>query len=586
MKFNTATLKGMFKFLKPHKKKFILISILMVTVAFIDSFFPYMTKYAIDNFIVPKNSDGILVFGIKYLSIVLFQGLIVFSFIYLGGEIKYEVSYEIREKAFEKLQDLSYSFYDKNSTGWLVARVTSDVEKVGEAVSWAIIDSIWGVTVTIFYIIMMFIIDLRLGIIGIAVLPFIIVVTYYFQTRILKYSRVSRKLNSQITSSYNEGIMGAKATKTLQREKSSLNEFKELSEEMNGINNKAGFYSSLYLPIIVSLGSLGVSIILWSGGGRLVEGTLTYGTLVAFMTYITMLFEPIKQLATVVSDFQRQYASMERVISLLDEELEIKDLGDKILDSFRGEIEFRDVDFKYKEGEKVLTNFNLKINAGETVAFVGETGSGKSTIVNLVCRFYEPTSGHIFIDGVDYRELDLNFLQRNLGYVLQKPHLFSGTIAENIAYGEPDTAIEKIMEAAKLVNAHEFIMKMENDYNTEVGEGGSRLSTGQKQLISFARAIIGNPKIFVLDEATSSIDAQTERLIQSAIAKVLEDRTSFIIAHRLSTIRKADKIIVIKKGEIIEGGTHKELMGKNGYYHNLYTKQFKEEKEEALLVND
>jgi ATP-binding cassette subfamily B protein len=390
--------------------------------------------------------------------------------------------------------------------------------------------------------------------------------------------------------------MGAKTTKTLVREERNLEEFEGLTGEMRSSSIRVAIFSSIFYPIVAALGGVGTALALWFGGKMVVSTAITYGTLVAFVTYTIQFFEPIGQIARIFAELQSAQASAERVLSMISTPLEIEDRPD-VIDAYgdafqpnlenwepiKGDVTFRNVSFSYKEGEKVLRDFNLKVKAGETIALVGETGSGKSTIVNLICRFYEPTEGQILIDGTDYRERSQLWLQSNLGYVLQTPHLFSGTVRDNIRYGRLDATDQEIEEAAKLVNADNFISKLEKGYDTEVGEGGNRLSTGQKQLISFARAVVANPKLFVLDEATSSIDTETEQIIQKAISNVLEGRTSFIIAHRLSTIRSADRILVIVDGKVIEEGNHHQLLNKRGYYYRLYTNQFMEEEEARIM---
>lgn len=390
--------------------------------------------------------------------------------------------------------------------------------------------------------------------------------------------------------------MGAMTTKTLVREDANAKEFNELTETMRGLSTKSARMSAAFFPLVISLGAIGTGLALTIGGygvlgtGAAFIGSITVGTLVSFVSYTTQLFDPIQQIAGVLAEFQSAQASAERVIDLIDTQSEIVDRRDVIekygdilhekrenWEPLHGDIRFEHVSFAYKQGEKVLSDFNLDVHQGETIALVGETGAGKSTIVNLVCRFYEPTEGRILIDGKDYRERSQLWLQSHLGYVLQAPHLFSGTIRDNIAFGRPDAAEEEIREAARLVHADVFIEKQKDGYDTEVGEGGARLSVGQKQLISFARVMLANPRIFVLDEATSSIDTETEQLIQDAIQNVLKGRTSFIVAHRLSTIRSADRILVIREGKVQESGTHDELLAQKGYYYNLYTHQYREE---------
>jgi ATP-binding cassette, subfamily B, bacterial len=447
--------------------------------------------------------------------------------------------------------------------------------------------------------IVMLVINIKLALLVLATVPVLAVISFIFQYWILNNYRKVRKVNSHIISSFNEGIMGAKTIKTLVREKESLEEFKGLTKDMRRYSIKSATVSSIYTPIVILLGSVGMAAVLWRGGNGIVKGTLTYGTLVMFLAYAERFFEPVKQFARLFSEFQYAQASAERVMSLIETEADIKD-SDSVVDEFGhyassdtekwpdlvGNISFKNVSFSYKDGENVLNSFNLEVKAGETIALVGETGSGKTTIVNLACRFYEPTEGNILVDDVDYKERPLLWLHSNLGYVLQESHLFSGTVKENIAYSKTDATLDEIISAAKLVNADDFITHLENGYDTDVGERGSKLSTGQKQLISFARAILANPKIFVLDEATSSVDTETEHLIKDAITNILKGRTSFIIAHRLSTIKSADRILVIEKGEVIESGTHKQLLNKKGYYYRLYTNQFLEEEEGKLLSKE
>ncbi|NLO14766.1 MAG: ABC transporter ATP-binding protein, partial [Clostridiales bacterium] len=428
------------------------------------------------------------------------------------------------------------------------------------------------------------------------VLPPLAAVSIYFQKRILASHRDVRKTNSRITGSFNEGIMGAKTTKTLVREEENFQEFSTITSHMKKISIRSASLSAIYLPLVISIGSIATAYLLTEGSHLVLAGAMSLGTVTAFFSYTVNLFEPIHNIAATFAEMQRMQAAAERVLSLLETEPDIQDtkaVENEFGDNFnpkkenwpgiRGEVDFENVTFKYKDGETVLKNFNLHVNVGETIALAGPTGAGKSTIVNLICRFYEPTEGMIKIDGVDYRERSQLWLQSNIGYVLQEPHLFSGPIRDNIRYARKGATDEEVRAAARLVNAEEFILRLENGYDTDVGEGGNRLSTGEKQLISFARAILNNPRIFVLDEATSSVDTETEALIQRAIEKTLEGRTSFIIAHRLSTIRSADRILVIQDGEVTESGTHDKLMQLGGFYHTLYTNQFKEEESRALL---
>ncbi|WP_029452628.1 ABC transporter ATP-binding protein [Clostridium algidicarnis] len=591
-KLDIGIWRRFFKYLLEFKKGLIFLAILMVGVAGVDAIMPLLTRYAIDNFIVGKSLDGIKTFAIVYFLIVVFQVLNIKLFIMQAGKIETHLAYHIRNLGFKRLQQLSFSYYDNSSVGWLMARMTSDVAKLSEIISWGLIDMVWALVLMVSFIGIMLYNNVKLTLISMCVVPPLFFIGMYFQKKILKSYRSVRKLNSQLTADFSEEISGAKTTKTLVREEENLNEFKEDATKMRNSSVRAAMFSALFLPIVLSMGSIGTGFALWFGGNSVIAGTLSYGTFVMFIAYTIQFFDPVSQLAGTLAELKNAQASAERIISLIETEPDIWDREDVIekygdlfdakkenWEKIHGDIEFKNVCFSYKNGEKVLENFNLKVKQGETIALVGETGSGKSTLVNLLCRFYEPTSGEILIDGKDYRERSMLWLQSNIGYVLQSPHLFSGTIKDNIIYGKLEATDEEIERASKLVNAHSFIMKMEKGYDSEVGEGGGNLSTGEKQLISFARAIVANPALFVLDEATSSIDTETERMIQNAIEKVLSDRTSFVVAHRLSTIVSADKILVIGKGKITEHGTHRELIRKKGYYYKLYTNQLLLEKE-------
>lgn len=586
----------LFNYIKPYKKYMIRLSIVMIGVGGIDVIFPLMTKYAIDSFVRNNTLSGIWGFSALYALLVLAQAVNIRLLAINAGKIETNVVYDIRHRGFDKLQQLSFSYYDKTPVGWIMARMTSDIQRLGDTIAWGLVDLVWGITMMTGIAAVMLVMNFKLAVISLSVVPMLAIVSLYFQQKILKAYRKVRKINSRITGAFNEGISGAITTKTLVREEENLNEFKVLTGEMFSYSVKAAIYSSIYLPIVLTLGSIGTGLALWFGGRGVILESIGYGTLVLFVSYTIQFFEPVRELARIFAEFQSAQASAERILSLIETEPEITD-SEEILDQYgnvfnpkkenweeiKGDIIFKNVFFSYKNGEKVLEDFDLNVKSGESIALVGETGSGKSTIVNLLCRFYEPVAGEILIDGVNYKKRSQAWLQSNLGYVLQTPHLFSGTVGDNIRYGKLSASDDEITRAAKLVNAHEFIMKLEKGYDTEVGEGGSRLSTGEKQLISFARAIIANPRIFVLDEATSSVDTETEKVIQNAIQKVLQGRTSFIIAHRLSTIRSADRILVIKDGRIVEEGNHNKLIKQKGHYYRLYTNQFMEEQKKELL---
>ena len=580
-----------------YKKDLTIIFISMISIACVDIAFPYLNKLAIDYFVL-ENGDlsKLWPFGLIYGFLILVQVFVVYFFIKFTGKVEMQFAYDIRNQAFKKLQELSFSYYDKTPQGWIMARMTSDIGRLADIVSWSIIDLIWGSTLIIGVRIVMLVVNWRLALLVLVVVPFLAYISVIFQKKILQRYRLTRKINSKITAAYSEGILGAKTTKTMGLEDQQSAEFRELTSSMKSESVKAAILSAAFMPIVMGLGAFSSAMLIWIGGQQVLVGTIAFGTLVLFTQYASQFFEPLRQIARLLAEFQMAQASAERVLSLLNADVDLVDRDDviekygsilepktEVYEKVKGDVEFDNVSFYYKEEEPVLVNFNLKVNRGETIALVGETGSGKSTIVNLICRFYEPKSGVIRIDGVNTKDRSLGWLHSNLGYVLQAPHLFSGTIKENIRYGDLNASDEAIVEAAKRVSAHEFIMNMEEGYDTEVGEGGGRLSTGQKQLISFARAILANPSIFILDEASSSIDTETEQIIQTAIESVLHDKTTFIIAHRLSTIVNADRILLIDKGRIVEDGTHSQLMHKKGRYYRLYTNQFNEDRQNELL---
>ena len=600
-RFDASLWIKLLKIAKPFHKNLWCIVLMMAVSAMIDVALPMMNAYAIDHFIAGHVSDGLVLFSALYVLLLGIQVGTIYGFIRQSGYVETGVCYLIRKLGFRKLQELPFSYYDRMPVGYLMSRLTNDTQRLGDTVGWSLVDLCWGAVFLVACSVQMFALNWRLSLVVLLVLPPLAVISWKFQKGILNAYRQVRKRNSQITAGFNEGINGAKTTKTLVRENMNVEEFSEVAGQMRDASVRAATLSALFLPIVVSLGSLATAYVLWQGGNEVIaaavaETGMTIGTLQVFVNYTVQFFQPVRDIARIFAEMQSSQAAAERVISLLETEPDIVDTPEveaAFGDNFHpkkenwpeliGDIDFEDVTFRYKDGEKVLEHFNLHVEHGQTVALVGETGSGKSTIVNLICRFYEPTEGRILIDGADYRTRSQLWLQSNLGYVLQSPHLFSGTVADNIRYGRPDATDEEVRRAARMVGAEEFILKMQDGFDAKVGEGGNRLSTGQKQLISFARAILTNPSIFVLDEATSSVDTETEQLIQQAIQTVLSGRTSFIIAHRLSTIRSADRILVIHDGKIIEDGTHRQLIARQGYYYQLYTNQFQEEQGMDIL---
>jgi ATP-binding cassette subfamily B protein len=596
-KLDTGLWKKIFIALLKYKKNLIFLVFLMITIASIDVAFPMFNRYALDNFVNTNGStDSLWTFAALYFGMITVQGLVVFFFIQQAGKIEMEYAYDMRNTAFRKLQELSFTYFDKTPLGWIMARMTSDIGRLAEIVSWSLIDMIWGLTVMIGITIVMFIVDWTMALLILMVVPVLAFISVKFQRKILDKYRQTRKINSQITGAYSEGITGAKTSKTLVLEDQQIAEFDALTAKMRGESIRAHILSAIFMPIVMGLGAFSLAMILWLGGQQVLVGSMSFGTLMLYTQYAGSFFEPLRQLARLLAEFQMAQASAERVLTLVGSEPDLVD-SEAVIQAYgsilepktetyhrlNGEVSFEHVHFHYKPEEPVLTDFNLHVKSGQTIALVGETGSGKSTIVNLICRFYEPTQGTIKIDGIPLKERSVGWLHSNLGYVLQAPHLFSGSVRDNIRYGKLDATDDEIEQAARLVNAHGFIENLDKGYDTDVGEGGNRLSTGQKQLISFARALIANPSIFVLDEATSSIDTETEQIIQHAIENLMKDRTAFVIAHRLSTIVNADRILVIRKGQIEEEGTHAQLMRLKGYYYRLYTNQFNEDLQNQLL---
>ena len=574
--------KSIFSYAAAVKKQIYLLISLLMLLAVGDAVMPYLTEWIIDNIIIAENLKALPGYSIILVAVFTLQALVIWKFIELAGVIESRMRYEIGKHAFGKIQKLTFSYFDKTPVGWLMARMTSDIRKLGEILTWGMVDISWGVTLMTLLAVMMFVKNWQLALVAFGIVPFLVGLSYFFQRVILKRFRIVRNINSRVTGGFNEGIRGAKTTKTLVRESENFREFSKLTGSMNTVSIKAARISSIYLPCVLVMGSIGTALALWRGGVTMTVAGISYGELVFFILCTTRFFDPVIEVSRVIAQFQYAQASAERIISLIDTNPDIQDTG-TVSTPIEGQVEFENVSFQYVENEGVLRDFSLKVGAGETIALVGETGSGKSTIVNLICRFYEPVSGLIRIDGKDYREYTMESLQSQLGYVLQVPHLFSGSIRENIRYGRLSATDAEVELAAEMVNAHLFIGKFEAGYDTEVGEGGAMLSTGEKQLVSFARALLAQPAIFVLDEATSSVDTETEILIQHAIETVLKNRTSFIIAHRLSTIRNADRILVLAAGKVLESGTHSELIKKEGHYCNLYTRQFREELEENVL---
>lgn len=579
-KLSTPILRRLLLLLKPHWRWVagFLLSIALVSI--IDAYTTYLSSQIIDEGIRAGSREAIVRIVLIYGGVMLFQAVLTFGFIYLTGVLGERVCYDMRKQMFNHLQSLSLSYFSKTPVGWIMARLTSDTERLAELITWGLLDITWATVNIITAAVFMFIINANLALIVLGMLPFLAVVAYQFRIRILHHYRLSRKMNSKITGAFNEGITGVRVIKALSREDANLAEFSELTDGMYHASYKAAWLSALFLPTVQLISALVLGFVLWRGGLQVEIGMMTVGGIQAFVSYVTFIMWPIQDMARVYAQMQNAVASAERIFHLIDTEPVVKNRPRTVAtETLSGDIRFEDVHFEYESDDPVIKGLTFHVNQGETVALVGPTGGGKTTIVNLLCRFYEPTSGAIYLNNINYLDMKLEDIQSRIGMVLQTPHLFSGSISENIRYGRLNASDEDIEAAAKMAGAHDFIMTFEKGYDQDVGEGGNLLSVGQKQLISIARAILAQPELFIMDEATSSVDTLTEALIQRGMEQLMTGRTSFVIAHRLSTIKRADKIIVIEDGQIQEMGTHRELINLKGKYYNLYTRQFRQELE-------
>ena len=591
-RMHTHLWRRLFSYTLPHKRDLAALASFSFLTAIAEVTFPLITKWVVDDIQANGRDADLVLWALLYLACTALLAVSVAGFVAIAGKIRAFLSHDIREEAFGNLQRLSFSFYDHRPVGWLMARMTSDCERLSNILAWGFMDFIWGATTMVGIAGAMVVMQWDLALVVLAILPVLYWVSVKFRRSILTSARQVRRANSRITGSYNEAIMGVLTSKAFVRERENLGEFQGLTGTMYRASVTNMTLSAIYLPIVTTLASLSMGLVLLVGGMDVYVAPLMVGTLVAFLAYARHFFEPVETMGYWFAEMQMAQASAERVLSLIDAEATIRDSED-VLEAISAQraapprehvafdggparisrIELVNVGFAYESGTPVLANIDLTVNADETIAIVGPTGGGKSTLVNVICRFYEPTTGQVLIDGIDYRKRSLHWLQSSLGMVLQNAHVFSGPILENIRYGRPDAPDDEVVIAARIAGAHDFIMAMPEGYQTEVGEGGSRLSAGQKQLVSFARAILADPQILVMDEATSSVDTETEMHIQDGLRRVLMGRISFVIAHRLSTVRNATRILVIDGGRIVETGDHATLLAADGHYASLYRQQ-------------
>ena len=577
-------------FLMPYRRRILLMVLMGTMVSAIDALYPLFNRYALNHFVGEKTLDTLPLFAAGYLLVLAVQAVLNYRSAFACSRLELFMNRDLRNAAFHHLQTLSLSYYNQNAVGYIHARLMSDTGLIGDLVSWRMMNLVWNGAYILGIFVVMLTINIKLTGLILLLLPIAAALMTFFQRKLLIYNRKIREINSRITANYNEGIIGLRTIKVLDAQDRIRQDFEKETLSMRHTSIREARISALFISSITLFSALVLSLVLWKGGSLTRESLMRIGALSVFMSYALSLLEPIQGIIETMAAFVAIQVNIERLTRLLDEKSEVADApevtdiyGDVFhpkkenWEELTGDVEFRNVSFHYPDGEEyVLSHFNLKVPHGQNVAIVGETGAGKSTLVNLVCRFFEPTDGTVLIDGKDARDRSLLWLHSNIGYVLQTPHLFSGTIRDNVRYGKPDASDEEILRAMQVVSADRILEKMDKGLDTDLGEGGALLSTGEKQLLSFARAILADPRILILDEATSSIDSVTEKAIQDAIAALTKGRTSFIIAHRLSTIVNADVILVVHDGIIVEQGNHEELMRQQGEYYHLYRRQYDE----------
>ena len=576
--YDSKLMKRLLTYVKPYKKYVFLAILLNVLVAALGPLRPYLTKIAVDEHITNKDLYGLLQISLMLLGVLLFQSFVQYFLTYFTELMGQKIIYDLRIQIFTHVQRLALKFFDKTPVGRIVTRVTNDVDALNEMFSSGIVEIFSDLFVIVWIIIFMFSMSVSLSIVTLAVIPILIFATFLFRKKVRETYRDVRKYLARLNSYMQEHITGMNVVQIFAREKYELQKFKKINADHRDANVKSVFYYAVFYPFIELLNAIAIGLIIWYGGGKVLQNHLSIGVLFAFIQYVEMFWRPVRDLSEKYNILQGAMAASERIFKLLDDKTIIPDPKNPItLTDVKGKIEFKDVSFAYNENDFVLKNVSFEINPGEMIAIVGATGAGKTSIINILTRFYDIQKGSITLDGVDIRNLDKKILRKYISVVLQDVFLFSGTIKTNINLGNKEIDDEKVMSAAKIVGADKFIDNLPHKYDEVVKEKGATLSVGQRQLISFARALAYNPQILILDEATSSVDTETEKLIQNGIEKLLVGRTSIVIAHRLSTIQNADKILVMHKGELKEIGNHQELLAKKGIYYKLYQLQYKDQ---------
>jgi ATP-binding cassette subfamily B protein len=576
--YDSRLMKRLLTYVKPYRKYVIFAILLNVVVSALEPIRPLLTKIAIDDYILHSNYKGLMWISLLLLGSLILQSVIQYFLTYYTQLLGQKTLYDLRVQLFTHTQKLALKFFDKTPIGRLVTRTTNDVESLGEMFSSGIIFIFSDIFIIAWILIFMFSLDVKLSLVTLSVLPVLIYGTFLFRKKVRESYRDVRLHLARLNSYMQEHVTGMNVVQIFHREKDELNRFSGINTDHKDANVKSIFYYAVFYPAVELLSSIAIGLIIWYGGGEVVQSTLTVGVLFAFIQYTEMFFRPIRDLSEKYNILQTAMASSERIFKLLDNKTFVNNPENPVnLGKIKGEIEFKNVWFAYNDEEWILKDISFKIKPGETIAIVGHTGAGKTSIINILTRFYDIQKGSILVDGIDIKDVDKRELRKYISTVLQDVYLFSGTVNTNISMDNDAIPEEKLQEAARLVGAEKFINTLPDKYNEIVKERGATLSVGQKQLISFARALAYDPQILILDEATSSVDTETEILIQKAIEKLLVGRTAIVIAHRLSTIQSADKIIVLHRGEIRETGNHQELLAKRGIYYKLYQLQYKDQ---------